>query len=623
MKKKNNRKLNLYQKFALAMIALGLFPMLILSTFLINTMLESYRQSLQANYEQAAIHVSSSVENMLSVYDNALKMAYQYNFGAEALYEDYSNYDNLRKVLTGEIYGIQERKKQREKEMQQFLKNVENTDGYIYAAHFLADGKDTGPLSFHFSLRNTFFKDEQAFYDSVNYKDWDRTSKKLQLTAPHETTYYNGFYKTVFTAARNYYDLRGAVGKESYVGTLFLDVDLEKLKLIFKKMHLEGSEEFYLINSAGDCFFSTREEFIGRNLEEEGGLAQEAGKKLILTTDENSYGLKVIVAIDTGNAYGKINSMQVTMYVILAASGLALLLASIYFSRRLTRPIHNMMEQMRQVESGNFDMELPVESQDEIGILSDRFNRMSRELKNYINQSYVAQIKQNEAELTALKSQIYPHFLYNTLEIIRMTALENDDIRVSKMIEALSEQIHYLIGPMQDMVPLEKEADIVRKYVYLLNCRIEGKVLLNVDAPKSSRILVPKLILQPIVENAYVHGIKPKSGKGSVMIEARRQQERLEISVMDNGVGMDAAALERLKKLLTGDAPGIKNEYNWQSIGLKNVHDRIRYLYGEAYGIQVTSSVGVGTIVQVILPYQEMAENGREEGNYAENDSGG
>lgn len=623
MKKSRKRKLNLYQKFALAMIALGLFPMLILSTFLINTMLESYRKSLQANYEQAAIHVSSSVENMLSVYDNALKMAYQYNFGAEALYEDYSNYDNLRKVLTGEIYPAKEQKKQREKEMQQFLKNVESTDGYIYAAHFLADGKDTGPLSFHFSLRNTFFKDEPAFYDSVNYGDWDRGSKKLQLVAPHETVYYNGLYKTVFTAARNYYDLRGAVGKESYVGTLFLDVDLEKLKLIFKKMHLEGSEEFYLINSAGDCFFSTREEWIGRNLAQEGGLSEESGKKLMITTDENSYGLKVTVAIDTRNAYGNINSMQLTMYVILAASGLALLLASIYFSRRLTRPIHNMMEQMRQVESGNFDIELPVESQDEIGILSDRFNRMSRELKNYINQSYMARIKQNEAELTALKSQIYPHFLYNTLEIIRMTALENDDGRVSRMIEALSQQIHYLIGPMQDMVPLEKEVDIVQKYIYLLNCRIEGKVLLHVDAPKSGRVLVPKLILQPIVENAYVHGIKPKSGKGSIMIEARRQCERLEISVMDNGAGMDAAALQRLKELLAGDAPGIKNEYNWQSIGLKNVHDRIRYLYGEAYGIQVTGTVGVGTIVQVILPYQEMTENGREEENDAENDIGG
>ena len=135
------------------------------------------------------------------------------------------------------------------------------------------------------------------------------------------------------------------------------------------------------------------------------------------------------------------------------------------------------------VETGYFDIELPIRSKDEIGVLSKRFNQMSSALKTYINQSYVAHIKQNEAELTALKSQIYPHFLYNTLEIIRMTALEDQGgERVPEMIEALSEQIHYLIGPMQDMVPLEKELDIVSKYIYLLNCRISGKVQLMVKA---------------------------------------------------------------------------------------------------------------------------------------------
>jgi two-component system sensor histidine kinase YesM len=296
--------------------------------------------------------------------------------------------------------------------------------------------------------------------------------------------------------------------------------------------------------------------------------------------------------------------MQATMHIFIAICCLALLLASTYFSRKLTKPIHNMMDQMGEVENGNFDIELPVESNDEIGVLSERFNRMSKELKNYINQSYVAQIKQTEAELAALKSQIYPHFLYNTLEIIRMTALENDDEQVSKMIEALSVQIHYLIGQVQDMVPLEKELDIVEKYVYLLNCRISEAVSLTINANGNAKMNVPRLVLQPIVENAYVHGVKTKKGRKSIMIEAVKKEENLELSVMDNGVGMDKETLEQLNALLAGDSPGIKNEYDWQSIGLKNVHDRIRYLYGEEYGIRVTSNVGVGTIVTVILPYE-------------------
>jgi len=264
-----------------------------------------------------------------------------------------------------------------------------------------------------------------------------------------------------------------------------------------------------------------------------------------------------------------------------------------------------MMDRMSEIETGNFKVELPVTSGDEIGILSKRFNRMSRELENYINQSYVAHMKQAEAEMTALKSQIYPHFLYNTLEVIRMTALEKEDTVVSEMIEALSTQIRYMIGPMQDMVPMEQEVDIIRKYVYLLNCRIKGKVKLVVELNGLGGQGVPKLILQPIVENAFVHGIKPKDGSGNVLISAEHTENLLEISVMDNGVGMDEDALIRLRTLLLGNEPGIKNEHNWQSIGLKNVHDRIRYLFGEGYGIEVTSTPAVGTMVRIMMPWKK------------------
>ena len=158
---------------------------------------------------------------------------------------------------------------------------------------------------------------------------------------------------------------------------------------------------------------------------------------------------------------------------------------------------------------------------------------------------------------------------------------------------------------MEDMVPFGTEADIVRKYIYLLNCRIEGKVNLTVSIPEDLRPMIPKLSLQPIVENAYVHGIRPKTGSGNILIRAGRQAGDLEIDVMDNGVGMDEKGLENIRAILSGNEPGIKDAYNWQSIGLKNVQDRIRYLYGEEYGIQVTSTPGIGTVVQIRMPYTE------------------
>ncbi len=601
------KKLNLYQKFALVMVALGLFPILVLVTFIFNSIMENYQVSLQENYKQAAIYMCSSVENMLTIYDNASTLLYQYSEEQQEWNANYSNnYDNLRQILAGEIYEPEVMEHKRSSAVTLFLKSIENIDSYIYSTHLLTDNEEIGKMSFHFSLRNTFFKNEDVFSEMMNFEQWDRSYKGLYLLPTHETHYFNGAGAQVFTVARNYYDIRGVIGKEKYVGTLFINVDIEKLKLITKKMGLDDTQQFYLVSENGDCFFSNQENCIGKNLVSEGLMPQQSNKTVVIATEPNAYGMKVIMTVDTCEVFDEIYSMRYTMYLFLIACAVALMVASLFFSRRLTRPIHNMMNSMSQMENGNFEIELPVESEDEIGVLSARFNRMSQELKNYINQSYVAQIKKNEAELTALKSQIYPHFLYNTLEIIRMTALENDDLQVSQMIEALSEQIHYLIGPFKDMVSLEKEVDIVSKYVYLLNCRIEGKIVLNVNAPGSKEILVPRLILQPIVENAYVHGIKPKKSRGCVMIEALRKDNILEISVMDNGVGMDAEAVKQIGKLLEGNEPGIKNEYNWQSIGLKNVHDRIRYLYGDEYGIHLTSNVGVGTIVQVILPWQEV-----------------
>lgn len=461
-------------------------------------------------------------------------------------------------------------------------------------------------LPFHKSrtgLQNP--KDETVFNKRMGFDALDKNSKKFKLIPTHRNDYFPMHNELVFTVARNYFDLTGMVGDYNYVGTLFLDVDVSRIEEAFRNISLNPEDRVYVCDKDYNCYYSSDRDLIGMNLSSDSSIFKETDKEFLIETDYNSYGVNVIITMNTDKAYQKLRKMQHMMYLFLGVTFAALLSGSIWFSKRLTKPIYHMMDRMSEIETGNFKVELPVTSEDEIGILSHRFNQMSKELENYINQSYVAHMKQTEAEMTALKSQIYPHFLYNTLEVIRMTALEKDDYVVSEMIEALSTQIRYMIGPMQDMVSLEQEVDIIRKYVYLLNCRITGKVKLAVNLSGFGKQRVPKLILQPIVENAFVHGIKPRDGSGNVLISAEQNDHRLEISVMDNGVGMDEAALMRLRELLAGNEPGIKNEHNWQSIGLKNVHDRIRYLFGEGYGIEVTSTLSVGTMVRIIMPWKK------------------
>ncbi len=609
------RNMTLFHKFALTIILLGLMPMLFLSMFISNKMIREYRKALEVQYEHAAYYVKSSVETMLDSYNTISKLPYNYNYGNEPVQEKFRVYDNLRQILSGENYEPQNLDAEREKEMDSFLKYTANAEGDLVAVHFVGEDSEGNPLDFHYSDYATYFKGQELFEQEIDYADIDKSSNKLMLLSRHHTNYFSGLNEEVFTVARNYFDIRSQVGDAVYVGTLFLDVRVRRLDQIFQSVRFSGAEEFYIVNDEGTCFYAspnvphpadnTGSEDVRKEnaIEDEIGRLEDMGhESLVLDTEANKYGLSAVIIMDTEIAFAGLRAQRNMMYVILGISTLALVISSVFFSKRLVNPIHDMMEKMEQVEKGNFDICLPVSSSDEIGILSARFNQMNEALKEYINKSYVAQIRQTEAELTALKSQIYPHFLYNTLEIIRMTALENQDLKVSEMIEALSVQIHYLIGTVQDLVPLEEEIQIIRKYVYLLNCRISGRIQLAVSADKLRGVMIPKLILQPIVENAYVHGIKPKKGYGSISIEMGIADNDMEIIVMDNGAGMDQEALKRTEELLKSDDPGIKNEYNWQSIGMKNIHDRLRYLYGEGYGVQVTSHQHVGTSVSVRMP---------------------
>lgn len=596
---------NLYHKFALTIILLGLLPILLLTTFIANKMIRNYSRALSIQYEQASEYVLSSMESVLDNYNTISQMPYFYNMGVGKGADSYLSFDHFRKILTGEEYEPETMEADRQRDMQSFLQYLQSVDNYINSVHVIAPQGNGKNLAFHYSVYNSFFSDEEKFEELVTYETLDTENKKLILIPPHTTAYYYGNQEQVFTIARNYFDLRGPVGKTPYVATIFIDVDLKRIDKIFQSVDFTGNEQIYVVDENGKCFYSNNEEVIGENLAQDLQEFQGAKDWFVVSVDGKKYGMTVHICMDARVAFSDIRKMQKLMYVCIILSILLLSFGSFYFSNRLTKPIQRLVKQMEKVGKGNFDIEIPVQSSDELGTLAESFNEMSRELKKYINQSYLAQIRQNEAELTALKSQIYPHFLYNTLEIIRMTALEDEEkSKVPEMIEALSQQIHYIIGPMQDLVPLEQEIDIVRKYVYLLNCRINGKVKLMVNAQGTSMIHVPKLILQPLVENAYVHGIKPKQGSGSIMIEAHQKGDDLEITVMDNGVGMGQDSIDKIMQLLEGDAPGIKNQYNWQSIGLKNVHDRIRYLYGEQYGIQITSTVGVGTLICVVLPWK-------------------
>lgn len=608
MKQHKKIKVSLFAKFALVIVAVGIIPIVLLVTVMQNRMLKEYRQSLQSSYAEGLSYAAYSLAARLDDYNELSKFSYYYSYSSNGRFDyDYDNYDNLRRILTGEAFASEDNTEYlTTQEMQRFLRYLCKINNNIEVAHFIYEATDGTQKVYHAGNYRNTVNNEALFSKRTELESIDKNSHSLIIGPTHEFDYVvqTGVHTDkVITVGRNYYDLTKIVGKESYVGTLLLDLNTADFEDVLSHLRVADTGVIYVTDAQGSCMYSNDSSLTGVNFAAQGIDYQTAQSGQTLFSEAvKGYGLTVWLKLDTTLMEKQITAIQRVMYIFVALSLIALFGGSVVFSRGLTRPIRKIMDEMAQVEEGRFDGELTPTSNDELGELTNRFNRMVVKLDKYTKQVYVSRIKQTEAELNALKSQIYPHFLYNTLEVIRMTALHDNAEKVAGMIEALSDQIRYLIGTVSNVVPLRLEIDMISKYIYLINCRFDNKVNFVFDCAQLMDTEIPKLILQPIVENAFVHGIKPMQGQGRIMIQAQVQDSRLVITVLDNGVGMTQAAQKELEELLNGEQPGKRGSYEWQSIGLKNVHDRLHHLYGEGCGIALFSTPSVGTAVKVTLP---------------------
>lgn len=214
-----------------------------------------------------------------------------------------------------------------------------------------------------------------------------------------------------------------------------------------------------------------------------------------------------------------------------------------------------------------------------------------------------------KAELAALQSQINPHFLYNTLETIRGIALRENVRQIADMTEALSLLFRYSINTKDEFVTLGEDLENLDHYLLIQKYRFKDRFEVIKDFGEDEQVLdieIPKLIIQPLVENAIYHGLETTTKKGFIKIAAFLTEDTLEISIEDNGVGMSAQMLEALNEKLRGGAKSkVEDATKGSGIALINVNERLHLYYGEDYGLSVYSTVGLGTMVKLILPYSQ------------------
>jgi two-component system sensor histidine kinase YesM len=307
-----------------------------------------------------------------------------------------------------------------------------------------------------------------------------------------------------------------------------------------------------------------------------------------------------IVLIPAIEILGQIYNIQKYFSFVILVMTLLILPISFLTAGSLYKPLKKLVYAMRNVENGDLRFRINDKRRDEYQKVYSGFNDMVEKLKNLIEDISSEKAMKKEAEINLLQAQINPHFLYNTLDSIYSIAVVYKVDEISKIVSALSKFFRTSLSGGKPDISLRDALNIVKNYLIIQNIRFNGKIEYEIHIPEEyMNMIVPKLLLQPIVENAIYHGIERKKGKGRLVISCSRKDAVFYIHVFDDGVGMTEERLEIIKKSIynTGDAAGDSN-----SFALKTLNRQIVLKHGQGYGLSLESSRGTGTTVTVSVP---------------------
>lgn len=417
------------------------------------------------------------------------------------------------------------------------------------------------------------------------------------------------------------------------LGVFWIELNLQKVQEICQLVRLGKSGYLTIIDNSGKVIYHPSTDYMGKLLpfqfvnkilnssseyfycDETSGCFYsnvEAIRSLIIHNISRDTKWHLVAVVPYHEIAGGILRLKNITILMVVLWGVATLILSITFAAGITKPIERLQQTIEEASRGYLDGVVPVESTDEIGKLTQDFNRMLKKIQSLIVDNYISKIRQakaesnqRHAELRALQAQINPHFLYNTLGTISSLALLEGVDSISRMAEALSEFFRYSIHNGEINVTLRDELAQVERYFTIQRIRYGERLSLEIDIPESllNQPLI-KLTLQPLVENACIHGLE-NIGQGKIRIHSRVDGGKLMILITDTGIGINESDLLKIRTILEHpeSVEGTENQYG---IGLRNVQARLKLHYGPEYGLEIESKEREGTTVILKIPYQSL-----------------
>ena len=423
------------------------------------------------------------------------------------------------------------------------------------------------------------------------------------VSSSHVENLIEGRYQWVVSFAKAVLDENGQPS-----GVLLVDLNYQVIDAICANIELGNRGYIFLIDGSGEILWHPQQQLINANLKEENvqevmahgpgtlSLMTDEGQKLYISHCSDSTGWTAV-----GVAYPDelLQSADLIYRQYIAIGGLAILVAfliSVLISRAITNPLRKLATTMQVVEQGDFTTRSQVHSNNEIGQLGDSFNHMIATIQDLMEQQKRIEEQKRKSEWNLLQAQIKPHFIYNTLDSIIWMSHAGRNEEVVEMTSALAQLLRNSIGSGKEIITLNEELAHIESYLVIQKMRYREKLRFEMDIdPETRSYRIPRLVLQPLVENAIYHGIKVKEHGGTVRVTSMLDEDQLLITVEDDGAGMTPEQLAHIYDQKESDESSSK-------IGVYNVNERLQFYFGADFGLKFFSEPEKGTTVMLVLP---------------------
>lgn len=580
--------LSIKKKMLFFYILSFIFPLVILSTVIYKevskSMIDNVRYSSKQSYEQVNNYLEYRMEQILHTSD-VVVMNQEIKTLLDSKGED--------------VYRQMELREQLRQSIQEIEGSNQDLNIRVYVSEELSwttDGDYIWPIA------------------QVDTSEW------YQHKGEEKVYFSPGIYLESKQSENTIALVRDIVSSENYnrrIGVLRIDIDVKAIKTTLKNAAITPNAVTYLVNTndvvvvASDLEQMEALGFVGAlekpftydkywdNNELNEGMLEN--QKVYYMRDKiRNTDWEMITVIPERDMLDDVLRVQGTIILVMISFGGLTIVGIVFVNSSIIKRISRLVSSMKLVQAGNLDIHLENDSEDEIGILYDNYNRMIKRVSGLMDQQYQMGQKLKSAELKALQSQINPHFLYNTLDTINWLAHAGRTNEICSTVIALSKYYRLILNKGEDVLSLGKELSHVGYYIRIQDVRYPGKIIFYQEVSlELQNFLVPKIILQPLVENAIIHGILEKKEKqGIIRITGFLDKGNVVcITVEDNGVGMDE---EMLRHILDGSIRSRGSSY-----GIKNVNARIRIMFGEEYGLFYESKKGEGTKITLRFPARE------------------